>query len=167
MSVFYMQGQEVRSTEKTSKKFQFNFYLSPAAFGNQGVALPLMMTKLLPSVEYSITKKTSTYASSGITIGIAPFTVLHFETGIAFKGFTVDYSTNAFISLVKEEDDEDDKAKRTASNGNINLGFRFRLGKNKGTLLWLKIGKSISGKGFDGVHPIWNGNHAEIRILMD
>ncbi len=166
MSVFYIQGQEVESASVTSKKIQFNFYLSPAAFGSQGVAFPIMMTKFLPSVEYNITKKTSTYASPGITAGVAPAIILHFETGLAFGGFTVDYSTNSFISLVKDDEDDDDKPLRKASNGNINLGFKFRLKKN-GRLLWLKIGKSISEKGFDGVHPIWNGNHAEIRILMD
>ncbi|WP_271784870.1 hypothetical protein [Aquimarina algiphila] len=164
MSVFYMQGQGAENTDKIPKKVQFSVYYA-AAYGNQGVAIPILLNKLLVNAEYNIIREVPVYASIGFTGGVAPLFGTHLETGIAFGRFTVDYSTNSFIGEVWDEEEEEEEERRI-SNGNLNLGFRFSFKKN-GRLLWLRIGKSISEKGYDEeVQPIWNGYHAEVRIVL-
>jgi len=163
--MFYMQGQEIEHADNTFKKIQLKMHMGLIGYGDQGVVLPPFMFKLLPSAEYNITKKIAAYASPGISLG-AGF-ALHFETGLKHGGFTVDYSTNSFIPIVRDEDHEDDDNTIKGpfpSNGNINIGYRFRISEYN--LLWFKIGKSISNKGYDEGESLWNGNHIEVRIIL-
>lgn len=130
------------------------------AYGIQGIATPPYTFKLSAGIEYTIGKG-SIYALPGISAGIAPVIFFHFETGMGYRFMTIDYSTNFYKT-------KEDEVTRRFSNGNINLGIRFKLNKKRqrNLFLWIKAGKSISEKGYDDEFPpIWNGYNVEARIV--
>ncbi|WP_299182074.1 hypothetical protein [uncultured Aquimarina sp.] len=141
------------------KSINMNF-VGGVALGIQGIAIPPYTHKLSAGIEYTIGRG-SIYALPGISAGIAPVIFFHFETGIGYRFMTIDYSTNYY-------EIEENEVVRSFSNGNINLGIRFKLNKKRqrNLFLWIKAGKSISEKGYDDEFPpIWNGYNVEVRIV--
>ncbi|WP_109436310.1 MULTISPECIES: hypothetical protein [Aquimarina] len=152
-------GQQNYNHDQTPKKFNINLAYG-IAYGIQGISIPPFTYKLSAGVEYTM-GKTSVYALPGLTVGIAPVVFFHFETGINYRFMTIDYSTNSYKT-------QDDEIVRKFSNENINLGIRIKLNKKKkgNVFLWIKVGKSISEKGYnEEFPPIWNGYNAELRIV--
>ncbi|WP_438426088.1 hypothetical protein [Aquimarina macrocephali] len=152
-------GQQNYNADQIPKKFNINLAYG-IAYGIQGVSIPPFTYKLSAGVEYAI-GKTSVYALPGLTGGIAPVVFFHFEAGINYRFMTIDYSTNSYKT-------QDDEVVRKFSNENINLGIRIKLNKKKkgDVLLWIKVGKSISEKGYNDEFPlIWDGYNAELRIV--
>ncbi|WP_109438209.1 hypothetical protein [Aquimarina sp. AU119] len=165
MSVFHIQSQEIKSANEASKKVQLNLQLADFSLGYQGVAFPILANKVLLGTEYNVIKEVPVYTAIGMTLVPIIPTNFHLETGFAFKGFTVDYSTNFFTNEVWIEEEER-RERRKGSNGNLNLGFRHRFGKY---LFWLKVGQGISGKAWgsddDGAFGA-KGTHIEFRTII-